>query len=276
MPREAPGKGFSGISGDSGSSGTAAFSQSLERGLAVLCAFAPARPLLGVSELAEELSLTRSTAHRYVTTLAMLGFLEQDAATRKYRLGPRVLDLGFTTLGTLGLHEIAAPHLRSLTETTGYTSNLAILDGADVILTNRVRGRPGRYHHLEFSMHVGSRLPAYCSATGKVLLAYLPGKDLDQMLDALDLAQRGPRTLTCKDALRAELERVRRCGMAVNDEELASALRSIAAPVRSRSGEVVAAVNLVFSWSPESMSELVSRLGPAVQFTARQISTRVI
>lgn len=242
----------------------------------MLCAFTPARPLLGISELAEELTLTRSTAHRYVTTLAMLGFLEQDAATRKYRLGPRVLDLGFTTLGSLGLHEIAAPHLRSLTDTTGYTSNLAIRDGTDVILIDRVRGRPGRYHHLEFSLHVGSRLPAYCSATGKALLAYLPSKDLDQLLDSLDLAQRGPRTLTCKDALRAELERVRRCGMAVNDEELASALRSIAAPVRSRSGDVVAAVNLVFSWSPESMVELVSRLGPAVQFTARQISTRVI
>lgn len=282
MPRKAPGTGFSGISGNAVSSGNAgnpggaAFSQSLERGLAVLCAFAPARPLLGVSELAGELSLTRSTAHRYVTTLAMLGFLEQDAATRKYRLGPRVLDLGFTTLGTLGLHEIAAPHLRSLTEATGFTSNLAIRDGADVILIDRVRGRPGRYHHLEFSLHVGSRLPAYCSATGKALLAYLPGKDLDQLLDSLDLAQRGPRTLTGRDALRAELERVRRCGMAVNDEELASALRSIAAPVRSRSGEVVAAVNLVFSWSPESMSELVSRLGPAVQSAARQISTRVI
>jgi IclR family pca regulon transcriptional regulator len=194
MPRQAHGTGFSGISRDSGSSGSAAFSQSLERGLAMLCAFSPARPLLGVSELAEELSLTRSTAHRYVTTLAMLGFLEQDAATRKYRLGPRVLDLGFTTLGTLGLHEIAAPHLRSLTETTGCTSNLAIRDGTDVILIDRVRGRPGRYHHLEFSLHVGSRLPAYCSATGKALLAYMPGKDLGQLLDSLDFTQRGPRT----------------------------------------------------------------------------------
>jgi IclR family pca regulon transcriptional regulator len=82
--------------------------------------------------------------------------------------------------------------------------------------------------------------------------------------------------MTGKDALQAELERVRRCGIAVNDEELASALRSIAAPVRNRSGEVVAAVNLVFSWSPESMGELVGRLGPAIQSTARQISTRVI
>ena len=87
-------------------------SQSLERGLAVLCAFTPDRPALGISELAGELGLTRSTTHRYVTTLSTLGFLEQDVATRKYRLGPRVLDLGFATLGSLELREIAAPHLR--------------------------------------------------------------------------------------------------------------------------------------------------------------------
>lgn len=252
------------------------FSQSLERGLAVLCAFTPGRPALGISELAAELALTRSTTHRYVTTLAMLGFLEQDAATRKYRLGPRVLDLGFAMLGSLELREIAAPHLRGLTETTGHTSNLAIRDGTDVILIDRVRGRPGRYHHLEFTLHVGSRLPAYCSATGKILLAYLPGRDLDRLLDGVDLERRGPRTLTGRPALRAELERVRRCGIAVNDEELDTALRSIAAPVRTRSGEVIAAVNLVFSWSPESTGELVARLGPAVQSTARQISARVI
>lgn len=242
----------------------------------MLCAFTPDRPALGISELATELALTRSTTHRYVTTLAMLGFLEQDAATRKYRLGPRVLDLGFAMLGSLELREIAAPHLRGLTETTGHTSNLAIRDGTDVILIDRVRGRPGRYHHLEFTLHVGSRLPAYCSATGKILLAYLPGRDLDRLLDGVDLERRGPRTLTDRSALRAELERVRRCGIAVNDEELDTALRSIAAPVRTRSGEVIAAVNLVFSWSPESTGELVARLGPAVQSTARQISARVI
>jgi IclR helix-turn-helix domain/Bacterial transcriptional regulator len=148
---------------------------SLERGLAVSGAFTPDRPALGISELARELTLTRSTTHRYVATLASLGFLDQDASTRKYRLGPRVLDLGFSVLGSLGLREIAAPHLRRLADATGHTSNLAIRDDTDVILIDRVRGRPGRYHHLEFALHAGSRIPAYCSATGKVLLAFLPG-----------------------------------------------------------------------------------------------------
>lgn len=179
-------------------------------------------------------------------------------------------------LGSLELREIAAPYLRRLADATGHTSNLAIRDDTDVILIDRVRGRPGRYHHLEFTLHVGSRLPAYCSATGKVLLAFLPRPDLDRLLERIDLVQRGPRTLTGRRALLAELEQVRRTGVAVNDEELDSALRSIAAPVRSRSGEVVAAVNVAIPWSPVAMNELVNRLGPAVQATANDIAARVI
>lgn len=251
-------------------------SQSLERGLAILSSFGPDQPALGISQLARELGLTRSTTHRYVATLASLRYLEQDPATRRYRLGPRVLDLGFSMLGSLELREIAAPHLRQLTDSTGHTSNLAIRDDTDVILIDRVRGRPGRYHHLEFSLHVGSRLPGYCSATGKALLAFLPRPDLDRLLDRIELVQRGPRTLTDKKSLCAELEQVRRSGIATNDEELESALRSIAAPVRSRSGQVVAAVNVAIPWSPVPISDLVTQLGPAIQATARQIAARVI
>jgi len=254
----------------------AGLSQSLERGLAVLRAFTPDRPTLGISELARGLALTRSTTHRYVATLATLGYLEQDGPTRKYRLGPRVLDLGFSVLASLDLREVAAPHLRRLTDSTGHTSNLAIRDDTDVILIDRVRGRPGRYHHLEFTLHVGSRIPAYCSATGKALLAFLPRPDLEQVLERIDLIQRGPRTLTDKRALLAELDQVRRTGIAVNDEELESALRSIASPVRARSGEVVAAVNVAVPRSPAAMSELVSRLGPTVRATANEIAARVI
>jgi IclR family transcriptional regulator, pca regulon regulatory protein len=252
------------------------FSQSLERGLAVLSAFTPDRPLLGISELARGLDLTRSTTHRYAATLATLGYLQRDDSTRKYRLGPRVLDLGFSVLGSLELREIAAPHLRWLTDTTGYTSNLAIRDDTDVILIDRVRGRPGPYHHLEFTLHVGSRIPTYCSATGKALLAFMPRNDLDRLLDRIDFVQRAPRTLTSKKTLLAELSQVRHTGIAANDEELESALRSIAAPVRSRSGEVVAAVNVSIPWSPATMSELVGRLGPTVQATANKVAARVV
>jgi len=242
------------------------FSQSLERGLAILSAFRPDRPVLGISELARELGLTRSTTHRYVATLASLRYLEQEASTRRYRLGPRVLDL----------REIAAPYLRQLTDATGLTSNLGIRDDADVLLIDRVLGRLGRYHHLEFSLRVGSRLPFYCSATGKALLAYMPRPDRDRLLDRMELAQRGPRTLTDKKSLLRELEKVRRTSIATNDEELDSALRSIAAPICSRSGQAVAAVVVAIPWSPAGMNDLVSRFGPAVRAAADKIAAQVI
>jgi len=253
-----------------------AFSQSLERGLAVLGTFTPDRPALGISELAQRLGLTRSTTHRYVATLARLGYLHQDEATRKYRLGIRVLDLGFTVLSSLELREIAAPHLQRLASITGHTSNLAIRDDTDVILIDRIRGRPCRYHHLEFSLHVGSRIPCYCSATGKALLAFLAQPDLDNLLDRMELHPRGPRSIGNRTALIAELGQVRRTGIAVNDEELDSGLRSIAVPIRSRAGVVVAAINLAIPWSPVAMSELADQFGPVLQATARQISSLAI
>jgi IclR family transcriptional regulator, pca regulon regulatory protein len=253
-----------------------ASSQSLERGLAILTAFTPDQPALGISELAQRLDLTRSTTHRYVATLAKIGFLDQDDATRKYRLGIRVLDLGFSVLGALGLREIAAPHLQRLTAASGHTSNLAIRDDTDVILIDRFRGRPGRYHHLEFSLHIGSRIPSYCSATGKALLAFVPQPDLNELLDRIELLPRGPRTITGRAALTAELSHTRRTGIAVNDEELEGGLRSIAVPIKSRCGEVVAAINLAIPWSPVAMSELIDQFAPDLQATGRQISSLVI
>jgi len=252
------------------------FSQSLERGLAILSAFTPDSPYLGISEVARKLDLTRSTAHRYVATLATLGYLQQDDATRKYRLGSRVLDLGFSTLGSFGLREIAAPHLRRLTDTTGYTTNIAIRDDTDVILIDRVRGRPGRYHQFEFTLHVGSRLPSYCSAIGKAMLAYLPRPELDHLLDRVEFVQHGPRTVPSRSALLSQLESVRRTGVAVNDEELYNSIRSIAVPVRSRSGDVVASINIAFPWSPVPVTELTSEFGPALKSAASQIAARVI
>jgi IclR family pca regulon transcriptional regulator len=251
------------------------FSRSLERGLAILSSFTPGRTALGISELSRELSLTRRTTRRYAAALAQLGYLRHDDLTRTYRLGPRVLDLSFSMPGSLELREIAAPHLRRLTSITGHTSNLAIRDDTDVILIDRVHSRPGRYHHLEFTLHAGSSLPAYCTATGKALLAFLPRPDLDRLLDRIDLIQRGPRTLTTKAALLTELTQVRGTGIAVNDEELDSALRSIAAPIRSQSGEVIAAINIAIPWSPAAISELITQHAPVIQATARRISAQL-
>src|SRR6266511_3086155 len=115
-------------------------SQSLERGLAILSTFRSAQPLLGVSDLSRQVGLSRSTTHRYVSTLTALGYQQQDTETRKYRLGPRVLDLGFSAINSMELRHIASPHLEQLSHATGHTVNMAVLDGSDIVYIERRRG----------------------------------------------------------------------------------------------------------------------------------------
>jgi len=254
---------------------TPAYSQSLERGLAILSAFRSGRPLLGVSELGREIGLSRSTTHRYVATLARLGYLQQDAVTRRYRLGPRVLDLGFSAINSMELREVAAPHLRRLSDETGFTVNLGILDGADVVYVERCRSAQRRQREIDLDLHVGSRLPAYCTSLGKVLLAFLPRAEQAETMMGIELVRRGPHTITSRSALTAELKRVRETGFATNNEELAYGLRSIAAPVLSRDGVAVAAINLAVHSSMVSLEELAARLLGPLQAAAAEISANL-
>jgi IclR family pca regulon transcriptional regulator len=250
-------------------------SQSLERGLAILSAFKPEVAELGISELARELGLSRSTSHRYVATLARLGYLQQNKVTRKYRLGPRVFDLGFSAINSMELRQISAPHLRQLSDETGRTVNMAILDGADIVYIERCRASGPGQREIDLALHVGSRLPAYCTSMGKVLLAYLPAEEQAALIAKVDFVDRGPNTITTADALAAELERVRVSGVAVNNEELAYGLRSIAVPVWGQTGEVVAAINVAVHRSAGSIDELVVRLSSMLNRTASEISARL-
>jgi len=250
-------------------------SQSLERGLAILSSFSSGRQLIGVSELARELALTRSTTHRYVATLAQLGYLQQDSGTRKYSLGPRVLELGFTAINSMELRHVAAPHLQRLCDETGHTVNMGILDDVDVVYVERCRASRSRQNEIDLDLHVGSRLPAYCTSLGKVLLAFLPDDEREEIVGRIEFDRRGPNTLTSKASLLADLERVRATGIAVNNEELAYGLRSVAVPVLSGNGDAVAAVNLAAHRAMASLDDLVARLGPIMQRTAAEISAQL-
>jgi len=250
-------------------------SQSVERGLAILSSFSADRRLIGVSEVAQELGLSRSTAHRYIATLARLGYLYQDPTTRKYVLGPRVLELGFTAINSMELRDVAAPQLRRLCDETGHTVNMAILDDVDIVYIERFRASRRNQDAIDLDLHVGSRLPAYCTSMGKVLLAFLPDVERDEVLKRITFARRGPNTLTSRTALLAELERVRGSGIAVNNEELAYGLRSVAVPVIAADGAAVAAVNLAAHRTMASLDDLVARIGPLMQRTAAEISAQL-
>jgi IclR family pca regulon transcriptional regulator len=251
-----------------------AHSQSLERGLAILSAFGSGRPLIGVSELGREAGLSRSTAHRYISTLAALGYLQQDAS-KKYRLGPRVLDLGFAAINSMEVREIAAPHLRELSDKTGFTVNMAILDDLDIVYVERCRSARSGQREIDLNLHVGARLPAYCTSLGKVMLAFLAADDQRDRIDRIDFRRRGPNTVTSKTAFARELKQVRARGFAINNEELAYGLRSIGAPVLSHEGTAVGAINLAVHSTMASIEELGANLSPILRATADEISARL-
>jgi IclR family pca regulon transcriptional regulator len=250
------------------------YSQSLERGLAILGCFTPKRPVLGIADIADELGMSRSTTHRYVITLVALGYLEQGAS-RKYRLGLRVTDLGMSALNSTGLREHAHPYLEELRQRTSYTTSLGVLDGTDVLYVDRVRSFRRGQGKIDLDLHTGSRLPAYCTSMGKLLLANLPEPEQRDLIAEMKLTKRGPNTITSKKALRDELEDIQSEGFGVDDQELAADLYAIAAPVRNEARDVVAAVNLAAHASMISLEELVDALGPHLISTADRISARL-
>jgi IclR family pca regulon transcriptional regulator len=248
------------------------YSQSLERGLAILGCFTPSRPILGIADIADELGMSRSTTHRYVITLVALGYLEQGAS-RKYRLGLRVTDLGMSALNSTGLREHAHPYLEELRQRSSYTTSLAVLDDTEILYVDRVRSfRRGK---TELDVQPGSRLPAYCTAMGKLLLASLADAEQRELIASTKLTKHGPNTIASKKALRAELEQIGEAGFAVEDQEFAPELYAIAAPVRNSSREIVAAVDLSAHSSRISLEELVDALGPHLVSTADRISARL-
>jgi IclR family pca regulon transcriptional regulator len=218
--------------------------------------------------------MSRSTTHRYVITLLALGFLEQSAS-RKYKLGLRVTDLGMSALNSTGLREPSRPYLEELRQRTSYTANLSVLDGPEILYVERARSFKRGQHKIDLNLRLGSRLPAYCTSMGKVLLANLPKPEQDELIANMALTRRGPNTITTKKALRTELELVLDEGIAVNDEELAGGLVSIACPVRGERRDVVAAINLAAPTSMIASEEMIDQFLPQLLATANNISARL-
>jgi IclR family transcriptional regulator, pca regulon regulatory protein len=247
------------------------FSSSLQAGLAILNCFSAQKPVLGIAKLADELNMSRSTTHRYASTLVALGYLEQDHA-RRYRLAPRVADMGMSVLDSMALRGKAREPLRELREQTGRTASLAVLDGTQIRYVDRRRGWRRGQHAVDLDLGAGARLPAQCTAMGKVLLANLPDRERERVIGELELTKRGPKSITSKKGLRTELQQVRDEGVALGDEELGPGVRTIAAPVYDPDGEVIAAVGVPVPADDYTLEELRKSLGPAVLAAAKRIS----
>lgn len=246
------------------------YSLSLGHGLAILASFSAERPTLGIADMASVLSMSRSTTHRYAATLAQLGYLEQNSS-RRYRLTPRCADVGLAALGSMALHERSRSFLHELRRETGWTVSLAILDGSEAMLLERLRGWRG-LHEIDLRLGSSARLPVHCTAMGKVLIAGLPDPELRELLVTLILKRHGPNCITGKRALRAELERVREQGFAIDDEELIDGMRSIAMPVFDPRGRVLGALDLAVPGALFAGDELHEEFGAVLSEAAEGIT----
>ena len=214
------------------------FVQSLERGLAVIRAFDADHPQLSLSDGARATGLNRASARRFLHTLVELGYVRTDG--RLFALRPKILELGYAYLSSLSLPEVAMPHLELLVEKVHESSSISVLDGDEVVYVARVPTR----RIMRIAIAVGTRFPAYATSMGRVLLAGQTDDWLDGYFATAPLTSITSRTIADAKRLRAELQRIRRDGYALVDQELEEGLRSIAAPIHDRDGRVVAAVNL--------------------------------
>lgn len=237
--------------------------------------YSPGRSTLGIADIADELGMSRSTTHRYLTTLVALGYMEQDSH-RKYRLSLRVTDLGMSALGGTGLREHGHSVLEELRGRTRFTASLAVLDGAEVVYVDRVVSfQRGASEGEGVVVGIGSRLPASCTAMGKVLLGGLPHEERRELLSRVKSERRGPKAIVGKSALLAELQRVSEGDFATEDEEFAKGRVAIAAPVRNESRAVVAAIDLSAHTAAISVERFADGLRPHLVAAADRISARL-
>jgi len=232
-PRVTPASTLDAFAGDPN------FMTSLARGLLVIQSFTPQTPHMTISQLSVKTGLSRAAVRRCLYTLTKLGFAGAEDGSR-YALRPRMLTLSNTYAASSSLSTAAQPILERMSAAHRESFSVATLDGDDIVYIARTTVA----RIMAVDLHIGSRLPAYCTSMGRVLLAYLPVDQLEQYLARAVLVAHTARTVVSVDKLRLALRNVRRNGYALVDQEYEIGLRSLAVPVYSPSGRVVATVNL--------------------------------
>ena len=242
------------------------FIEALARGLDVIAAFRPGRPVMSLTEVATATGLARPTARRILLTLGELGYVR--AAEGGFALTPRVLDLGVAYVRSLGLWDVARPHMERLVERTAESCSIAQLDGSDIVYVARVSvpkivGLP---------VQIGTRFPALATSLGKVLLAALHAGELERVLAQPTRSGLVARWQPGRAERDAELREVRARGWALTDEQLALGIRSVAAPLRDGSGRVVASINVNTHAAETPVERLLDAHLPLLLQTAGEIS----
>jgi IclR family transcriptional regulator, pca regulon regulatory protein len=240
--------------------------QSFARGLDVIRSFSGAAPRQTLTDVATRTGLTRAGARRILLTLQTLGYVESDG--RLFALTPRILDLGFAYLSSMPMWNLAEPAMEALADQVKESCSAAVLDRADIVYVLRVPTRK----IMKIALGVGSRLPAYCTSLGRVLLAGLPDDEVLQRMRAAPLETRTRHTITDVDALMAKVQQARRQGWAQVNQELEEGLVSIATPITNRSGRVVAALNVSGQANRTSARQMQEKMLPPLLAAAQSIS----
>ena len=241
----------------------------LGKGLAVLECFGEGAPRLTLAEAARRAGLSRAAARRCLLTLAELGYVASDG--RHFAPLPRLLRLGYAFLSATPLPRLAQPILEAVEAAAGEAASLAILDGAEVVFVARAAPR----RMVSVGPGVGSRLPAWCSATGRVLLAGLPADEAAARLAGVPLQGLTPRTVTAPEEVGARIRSAGEAGWALCDEELELGLLSLAVPVRDLAGSVVAAMSVSTQPGRRSAADAERDLLPLLLDGAGRLSARL-
>lgn len=248
---------------------SADFIQSLERGLAVINSFSGEHPGQTLSEVADQTGLTRATARRVLITLTELGYVDQRG--RSFSLTPKVLELGYSFLSSLRVVDVAQPSMERLVDQVQESSSMSVLDGTQIVYVARVPTK----RIMTIALALGSRLPAYPTSMGRVLLAGLDDDDFEELLDRTQFEKLTPYTVTDVKRFRELIQQCRDDGFALVDQELEEGVRSIAAPIKNRRGEVIAAMNVSCHASRVDVPDMHDVFKPRLLEAATEISDRV-
>jgi len=244
--------------------------QSLVKGLTVIKAFNQQRLSMTLSEVATVTGFTRAATRRFLLTLVNEGYAKQRG--KQFSLTAKVLDLGFSYLSTLDIWHNAKPLMTALVEQLNESCSAAVLDGKDVVYVARVATTK---RIMSITLNIGTRLPAFATSMGRVLLADMSASVLDNFLEHCHFEQFTQYTLTEKKALKAEIAQVKAQGYAIVEQELELGLTSISVPVRNNygcgSGEVIAALNVSTHMSQTARQQIVEEILPALQLCAKNV-----
>ena len=246
------------------------FMATLAKGLTVLGAFDKERPAMTLSQAAQAAGLSRATARRILRTLAALGYVEQSG--RLFTLSSRILKLGYAYLATQNWIEQAAAPMRQLSEQFHESSSLAILQGTEIVYVARIPAS----RIMSVALAVGTRLPAFHTALGRIQLGYLDDAELWRRLRSLRIEAYTPSTIVDIQALFDRVREDRAQQFAIVDEELERGLRAIAVPILDRGGQAVAALNLSTHTTRTTRNEMRERFLPQLRAVAEQISASVV